>query len=208
MLLLWSASDLISMNCCILCLQVHAASSPSQRTLVLLDAAAYLPTHELNLTTHPADFVVASFYKMFGYPTGLGVLVLRTEHVPQLNKVSSTYALQAWLSWIAPCMLSRACTDDRQFPGIVCCAAPVALHLVSQGMRMLGGLHKHSRFRKAAKMCNVPVCLPVQVYFGGGSVVRTRHCAGTLLHKARHARCGGIACVVPVACTVLCLQIV
>lgn len=69
------------------CLQVHAAASPSERTLVLLDAAAYLPTHELDLTAHPADFVVASFYKMFGYPTGLGVLVLRTEHVPQLNKV-------------------------------------------------------------------------------------------------------------------------
>lgn len=70
------------------CVQVHAASqSGAQRTLVLLDAAAYLPTHELDLTTHPADFVVASFYKMFGYPTGLGALVLRTEHVLQLNKV-------------------------------------------------------------------------------------------------------------------------
>lgn len=69
-------------------MQVRAASqSGAQRTLVLLDAAAYLPTHDLDLTTHPADFVVASFYKMFGYPTGLGALVLRTEHVPQLNKV-------------------------------------------------------------------------------------------------------------------------
>jgi selenocysteine lyase/cysteine desulfurase len=54
---------------------------------VLLDAAAYLPAHPLDLTAHPADFVVASFYKMFGYPTGLGALVLCTELVPQLRKV-------------------------------------------------------------------------------------------------------------------------
>jgi hypothetical protein len=80
--------------------QVHAAASPSQRTLVLLDAAAYLPTHDLDLSTHPADFVAASFYKMFGYPTGLGVLVLRTEHVPLLNKVCM------------PCF-ALACLTDR-----------------------------------------------------------------------------------------------
>jgi molybdenum cofactor sulfurtransferase len=46
--------------------QAHAASTPTDRYLVLLDAAAYLPTHPLDLTTHPADFVVTSFYKMFG----------------------------------------------------------------------------------------------------------------------------------------------
>ncbi|CAD7702725.1 unnamed protein product, partial [Ostreobium quekettii] len=30
-----------------------------------------------NLTKHPADFVALSFYKIFGYPTGLGALVAR-----------------------------------------------------------------------------------------------------------------------------------
>jgi molybdenum cofactor sulfurtransferase len=68
-------------------LQAHAASTSSERYLVLLDAAAYLPAHPLDLARHPADFVAASFYKMFGYPTGLGALVLRTELVPQLRKV-------------------------------------------------------------------------------------------------------------------------
>jgi molybdenum cofactor sulfurtransferase len=68
-------------------LQAHAASNASERYLVLLDAAAFLPSHPLDLTRHPADFVAASFYKMFGYPTGLGALVLRTELVPQLRKV-------------------------------------------------------------------------------------------------------------------------
>ena len=32
-----------------------------------------------NLATSPADFVVLSFYKIFGWPTGLGALVLRRE---------------------------------------------------------------------------------------------------------------------------------
>jgi selenocysteine lyase/cysteine desulfurase len=44
---------------------------------VLLDAAAYVPTSPLSLTRTPADFVACSFYKMFGYPTGIGALVAR-----------------------------------------------------------------------------------------------------------------------------------
>ena len=44
---------------------------------VLLDAAAYLPSHTLSLRTYPADFVALSFYKVFGYPTGVGALVAR-----------------------------------------------------------------------------------------------------------------------------------
>lgn len=74
--------------------QAHAASSPSDRYLVLLDAAAYLPTHTLDLTAHPADFVAVSFYKMFGYPTGLGALVLRTDVVPQLHKAGAARTWQ------------------------------------------------------------------------------------------------------------------
>jgi selenocysteine lyase/cysteine desulfurase len=39
---------------------------------VLLDAAAYVPTSQLDLIKVKPDFVPISFYKMFGYPTGLG----------------------------------------------------------------------------------------------------------------------------------------
>jgi len=46
---------------------------------VLLDAAAFVPAHPLSLRAHPADFVAVSFYKMFGYPTGVGALVARRE---------------------------------------------------------------------------------------------------------------------------------
>src|SRR5262249_29985797 len=39
---------------------------------VLLDAAAFAPSNPLSLRRFPADFVPISFYKMFGYPTGIG----------------------------------------------------------------------------------------------------------------------------------------
>jgi molybdenum cofactor sulfurtransferase len=53
---------------------------------VLLDAAAYLGTTQLNLTQTPADFVVMSFYKIFGFPN-LGALAVRNEVVPLLRKM-------------------------------------------------------------------------------------------------------------------------
>lgn len=37
-----------------------------RRWLVLLDTAAFVPHHTLNLTAVQADFAVVSFYKIFG----------------------------------------------------------------------------------------------------------------------------------------------
>jgi selenocysteine lyase/cysteine desulfurase len=53
---------------------------------VLLDAAAYLPTSRLSLSRAPADFVALSFYKMFGYPTGIGALVARRDALAELRR--------------------------------------------------------------------------------------------------------------------------
>ena len=47
--------------------------------LVVLDAAAYVGTNHLDLSRYRADFVTLSFYKMFGYPTGLGALLVRRD---------------------------------------------------------------------------------------------------------------------------------
>jgi selenocysteine lyase/cysteine desulfurase len=44
---------------------------------VLLDAAAYVPTSRLDLGVVKPEFVAISFYKMFGYPTGIGALLVR-----------------------------------------------------------------------------------------------------------------------------------
>lgn len=53
---------------------------------VLLDAAAYVPTNPLSLRAHPADFVAVSFYKIFGYPTGVGALVARHDALARLQR--------------------------------------------------------------------------------------------------------------------------
>ncbi|MGA2545970.1 MAG: aminotransferase class V-fold PLP-dependent enzyme [Rectinemataceae bacterium] len=53
---------------------------------VLLDAAAYAPTNVLDLALHKPDFVTLSFYKMFGYPTGIGALVARREALSRLRR--------------------------------------------------------------------------------------------------------------------------
>ena len=53
---------------------------------VLLDAAAFVPAHPLSLRAHPADFVAVSFYKMFGYPTGVGALVAQREALEGLAR--------------------------------------------------------------------------------------------------------------------------
>lgn len=53
---------------------------------VLLDAAAFVPTHRLDLRTVRPDFVAVSFYKMFGYPTGVGCLIARRDALAALRR--------------------------------------------------------------------------------------------------------------------------
>ncbi len=53
---------------------------------VLLDAAAFVPTNRLSLRRVPADFTVISFYKVFGYPTGVGALVARRNALEKLHR--------------------------------------------------------------------------------------------------------------------------
>ncbi len=53
---------------------------------VLLDAAAFVPTNRLDLGKWKPDYVALSFYKMFGYPTGVGLLIARREALEQLHR--------------------------------------------------------------------------------------------------------------------------
>jgi len=53
---------------------------------VLLDASAFVPTNRLDLENYQPDFVSLSFYKMFGYPTGLGALLIRKDKLKLLQK--------------------------------------------------------------------------------------------------------------------------
>ena len=53
---------------------------------VLLDAAAYVPTNRLDLSVWHPDFVALSFYKMFGWPTGVGCLLARRAALAKLER--------------------------------------------------------------------------------------------------------------------------
>ncbi len=53
---------------------------------VILDAAAFAPTNRLDLSTCRPDFVSLSFYKMFGYPTGVGCLLMRKSMLAKLRR--------------------------------------------------------------------------------------------------------------------------
>ncbi len=53
---------------------------------VLLDAAAFVPSNTLDLSQWHPDFVPISFYKMFGYPTGLGCLLARRSALAKLRR--------------------------------------------------------------------------------------------------------------------------
>ncbi|WP_459546893.1 aminotransferase class V-fold PLP-dependent enzyme [Nocardia sp. X0981] len=77
---------------------------------VLLDAAAYLPTNRLDLSVVQPDFVPISWYKVFGYPTGVGCLVARKEALARLSRPwfagGTVTAVSALGDWHAP-------TDDE-----------------------------------------------------------------------------------------------
>ena len=70
---------------------------------VLLDAAAYVPSNRLDLSSVKPDFVPVSWYKVFGYPTGVGCLIARREALRRLwrpwfagGSVSVASALGDW----------------------------------------------------------------------------------------------------------------
>lgn len=60
------------------------ASSLGYHTL--LDAAALAPSSVISLSETPVDAMVVSFYKMFGYPTGVGALIVKESFLDILER--------------------------------------------------------------------------------------------------------------------------
>ena len=52
---------------------------------ILLDAAKAAQSRPPDLSRQPVHFATLSFYKVFGYPTGLGVLLVRSDCLPMLK---------------------------------------------------------------------------------------------------------------------------
>ncbi|KAK2825699.1 hypothetical protein FQN49_007455, partial [Arthroderma sp. PD_2] len=53
---------------------------------VVLDAASFVPANVLDLSRYHPDFVPISFYKMFGYPSGIGCLIARKQALSKLQR--------------------------------------------------------------------------------------------------------------------------
>ncbi|GHA16874.1 aminotransferase class V-fold PLP-dependent enzyme [Streptomyces spiroverticillatus] len=70
---------------------------------VLLDAAAYAPANPLDLSRHHPDFVCLSWYKILGFPTGVGSLIARRDALAALRRPwfsgGTVRASSTHLSW-------------------------------------------------------------------------------------------------------------
>jgi selenocysteine lyase/cysteine desulfurase len=53
---------------------------------VLLDAAAFVPGNRLDLSAVKPEFVTVSWYKLFGYPTGVGSLIAKRSALARLRR--------------------------------------------------------------------------------------------------------------------------
>jgi len=60
------------------------AASLGYHTVV--DGAALAPTSIINISDYPIDAMAISFYKMFGYPTGVGALIVKKSFLAGLKR--------------------------------------------------------------------------------------------------------------------------
>ena len=71
---------------------IERISWKSKRPLLwLLDAAKLAGSTKIDLSQYKPDFVTISFYKMFGYPTGLGCLLVKRKHASLLRERKRYY---------------------------------------------------------------------------------------------------------------------
>ncbi len=74
---------------------------------VMLDCAAYAPTSALDFAAIGPDYASFSFYKMFGYPTGLGALIAKRDKLRKLDRpwfaggTIQIASVQAWDHYMA-----------------------------------------------------------------------------------------------------------
>ncbi|MGH0135534.1 UNVERIFIED_CONTAM: hypothetical protein FKN15_023522 [Acipenser sinensis] len=66
--------------------KLYPSHGTAGRWFVLLDAACFVGCSPLDLQAYPADFVPISFYKIFGFPTGLGALLVRNDSSSIMRK--------------------------------------------------------------------------------------------------------------------------
>ena len=147
---------------------------------VLLDAAAYLPTSKLDLNEYHPDFVLVSWYKLFGYPTGVGCLVARREALVRLDRPwfsgGTIRAVSVGLDWHAPAHRLDAQFEDGTvnfqaipdvYTGLQWLSDDVTFTALSTRVRCLTGwfldrlvVLRHSNGQPMVRLYGPAHCLP------------------------------------------------
>ena len=108
---------------------------------VLLDAAAFVSTNRLDLQRVRPDFVSVSFYKMFGYPTGVGCLLVRKAALAKLERPWFAGGTVNFASVSGQCRLlasGEAGFEDGTLNYLSIAAVEIGLqHLASIGMEAI-----------------------------------------------------------------------
>ncbi|MFL6246353.1 MAG: aminotransferase class V-fold PLP-dependent enzyme [Thermoanaerobaculia bacterium] len=144
---------------------------------VLLDIAGYIPSRAFSLRDCPADFAALSFYKLFGYPTGLGALVARRDALARLRRPWFAGGTVAYASVHADTHRLRPRHDGfedgtQNFLGIAALAAGFAF-LEEVGMARVSAHVEHltSMFlRELAALPNMQIYGPQTMHDRGGTV--------------------------------------
>ncbi len=109
---------------------------------VLLDAAAFVPTSRLDLQAVQPDFVTMSFYKMFGYPTGIGALLMHKRVFGKMTRpwfaggTVNFASVQGQGYYLTP---TEAAFEDGTVNYLSIPAVTIGLeHLESIGMAVIG----------------------------------------------------------------------
>lgn len=121
---------------------IQNKTEPGSHWHVVLDAAAYVPTQPLDLGQVHPDFVVCSFYKMFGFPTGLGALIARVPATEILNKVFWAGGSVALATSGDNFHVLKCRPSDRLEDGTVAFLDIIALKHGFKMIEHLGGIYK------------------------------------------------------------------
>jgi selenocysteine lyase/cysteine desulfurase len=103
---------------------------------VLLDAASHVATSALDLRAVRPDFVAISFYKMFGYPTGVGALLARRDALAELARPWFAGGTVEHVTVDAPSHLLRAGAEGFEDGTVSFLAMPA----VTAGLAWLGAV--------------------------------------------------------------------
>ena len=100
---------------------------------VLVDCAAFVPSNRLDLSEWKPDFVAISLYKLLGYPTGVGCLLVRNQALDRLRRPwfagGTIAAVSVHGDWHAPADGEAAFEDGT--------LNYLALPAVEQGLRYI-----------------------------------------------------------------------